>query len=85
MRKLKASGFVERVYLEFRKAEAGDGDRVRSFPLVCSHPLIPPVVTRSSTRIPRCDPRKGPAHRRASPARHDFDILKGRAGRGCHL
>lgn len=28
-RRLKASGFVERVYVVFRKAEAGDGDRVR--------------------------------------------------------
>jgi hypothetical protein len=28
VRRLKASGFVERVYLEFRKAEAGEGDRV---------------------------------------------------------
>lgn len=40
VRKLKASGFVERVYLEFRKAEAGDGDRVRLCAPLDSHPLI---------------------------------------------
>lgn len=28
--RLKTSGFAERVYVEFRKASAGDGDRVRS-------------------------------------------------------
>jgi hypothetical protein len=28
MRRLKASGFVERTYLEFRRADAGNGDRV---------------------------------------------------------
>lgn len=28
LRRLKSSGFVERVYIEFRQAEAGQGDRV---------------------------------------------------------
>lgn len=37
VRRLKSLGLVERVYVEFRKAEAGEGDRVRtpsSFPLI---------------------------------------------------
>lgn len=29
VRRLKASGFGERIYVEFRNAEAGTGDRVR--------------------------------------------------------
>lgn len=28
VRRLKSSGFDERVYIEFRRAEAGEGDKV---------------------------------------------------------
>ena len=34
MRKLKATGFIEKVYLDFRRAEAGNGDRVLDSALI---------------------------------------------------
>lgn len=57
MRRLKASGFVERTYLEFRKADAGNGDRVSLTLIPLSSMSTYECVHRSLIQRWRCSSR----------------------------
>lgn len=53
VRRLKASGFDERAYTEFRKAEAGEGDRVRFCASAKYKRAIADLFLRNRSSTPR--------------------------------